>query len=121
MSYTREEWLGLNEKNRKKSLNGERPHMEYLVQAQVKMSYLTGVQEWDIFLSYLQSALDTLKLIQAEKRNALCSPSLVDTNSIMEVKLDLAEVTGQINLLEGVLALPKDIMESGERAKALLG
>lgn len=119
--YSREDWLELNEKNRKKALNGERPYMEYLVQAQVKMSYLTGVQEWDTFLSYLQSALDALQIKQSGLRNALCSPSLVDTNSIMEVKLDLAEVTGQINLLEGVLALPKDIMESGEKAKALLG
>ena len=120
MSYTREDWLELNETNRKRAMNGERGNMEYLVQAQVKQGYLTANPHWDVFLSYLQNALDELVKKETSVRNVLCSSSVVDTNTIMELKLDLAETAGQIKLLEGVLALPKDIIDAGEKAKALL-
>ena len=120
MSYTREDWLELNESNRKKAMNGQRGNMEYLVQAQVKQSYLTANPDWDVFLSYLQNALNQLQGREQELRDALCSPSVVDTSAIMQLKLEIAEIVGQIKLLEGVLALPKDIIEAGDKAKALL-
>ena len=120
MSFTREEYADLLEKKQKNKMNGERPTLEYLVQAQVKMELLTGNQHWDIFLSYLQSALEGLKITEDQYRDKLCSSSLVDSNEIMLTKMGLAETKGQITLLEGIIALPKDIIESGEKAKAVL-
>ena len=116
MSYSREDYDALIEKN-KKSLNGERPNLEYLTQAAVKQVLLTGNPHWDTFLSYLQSALERMLDQEIQLRDRLCSSSLVSPDGIMETKLALAEIVGQIKTIEAVIGLPKDIMETGEKAK----
>ena len=120
MSHTYEDYQELLEKKAKDKLNGQRPQLEYLKQAQVKMELLTGDPHWDTFLSYLQNALEGLRLVEERFEKELIAPDLVDHGDIMKVKHGLVQVSAQINLLEGILALPKDIIESGEKAKALL-
>lgn len=105
-------------RKRKPKVNGQ--HLEYLAQAEMMMQNLTGDQYWDRFLSYIQSALDGMKANLSGMEEALCSPSMVDPNEIMAAKLAIAAVGGRIESLEAVLALPKDIMETGERAREKL-
>ncbi len=120
MSVTREDYEEFVEREGKKKLNGERPNLEYLVQAQVKMELLTGDQHWDVFLSYLQSSLEALEHQRIQLTEKLCAPNLVDPNGIMEVKLMLAGVGGQILAVEAIIGLPKAIRESADKAKERL-
>lgn len=120
MTYTREEYQELLKKQGKEKLNGQKPGLEYLVQAQVKMELLTGDQYWDIFLSYLQSSLEALRVQESQIRDQLCMPGLVDPNAMMEVKLDLVGVSNQAKAIEAIIGLPKAIMESSEKAKERL-
>lgn len=101
-------------------LNGHKPHLEYLAQAEVKMENLTGDPYWDIYLSYLQEALERMTARHSQLEAELCSPDTVDPNAIMGIKLAIAQIGGQIDAVEQAISLPKSIMEMGERAKEKL-
>ncbi len=120
MTYDRREWDEHVERQGKTKLNGQKPGLEYLVQAQVKMENLTGDQYWDIYLSYLQDVFERVSVQAGQARDQLCDPRLVDSNAIMGVKLELAGLNGQIKMLEAIIGLPKAIMESSEMAKERL-
>ena len=117
MTYTREDYQELVKEKAKERLNGQKPGLEYLVQAQVKMENLTGDQYWDIYLSYLQDVFERVSTQAGQVRDNLCDPKMVDSNAIMGVKLELAGLNGQIKMLEAIIGLPKAIMESSEMAK----
>lgn len=120
MTFNREDWRELNKRQGKETLNGERPNLQYLVQAQVKQENLTGDQYWDIYLSYLQEVFERITPQANQIRDRLCDPKVVDPNAIMEAKLALADINGQIRMIEAILGLPKAIMESGDKAKERL-
>ena len=119
--WEREDYDKLVEEKKKEKLNGNRPNLEYLVQAEVKQANLTGDPDWDRFLEYLQSALDNLKARDAQLTAELRSPSTVDPNVIMGIKIAMADTVGQITAVESILALPKSIKELGEKARLALG
>ncbi len=120
MTFTREQYQELVKEQGKERLNGQKPGLEYLVQAQVKMELLTGDQHWDIYLSWIQCSLEALRNQKTQLTDKLCDPNLVDPNAIMAVKLALADVSGQIIAIEAIIGLPKAIMESSEKAKERL-
>lgn len=120
MTYTREEYQELLEKQGKERLNGQKPGFEYLVQAQVKMENLTGDQYWDIYLSYLQDVLERISVQSDHARDRLCNTKMVDPNAIIEIKMEIAGLNSQIKLLEAIIGLPKAIMESADTAKERL-
>lgn len=116
----REDWLDFQKRKQKDKANGETFPLEFLAQAQVRMEHLTGNQDWDRFLSYLEGHNTRLKEGRDHLRDVLCSPELVDQGEIMQAKTALARVGGMIDMLEAVLQLPKDIIETGEKAKEKL-
>ena len=120
MTYTREEYQELLEKQGKERLNGQKPGFEYLVQAQVKMENLTGDQYWDIYLSYLQDVVERISVQSDHARDRLCNTKMVDPNAIIEIKMEIAGLNSQIKLLEAIIGLPKAIMESADTAKERL-
>jgi hypothetical protein len=120
MTYQREDYNNLVAERKKKELNGHKPHLEYLAQAEVKMENLTGNPYWDIYLSYLQEALERMSSRHSQLEAELCSPDTVDPNVIMGIKLAIAQIGGQIDAVEQAIALPKSIMEMGDRAKEKL-
>lgn len=118
--FDREDYEDLRERKRGKT-NGHSQNLEYLVQAQVKMELLTGDPHWDRFLSYLQSSSDAMHEILSGLEKRICDPGLVDPAQIMEAKMSIARMMGRIETMDAVIGLPKDIIESGEKAKERLG
>ncbi len=118
--YSRSDYADLQERQAKEKLNGQKGHLEYLVQAEVKMELLTGNPHWDVFLSYIQSTIEGLDARLEHARNTLCDPKTVNADLIFSLKLEIAELGGMIKSMEAVLSLPKGIMEEGEKAREIL-
>ena len=118
--YSKGDVADMRERLAKDKLNGQKGHLEYLVQAEVKMELLTGNPHWDTFLSYIQSTLDGLNGRLQQARDILCDPKTVNSDLITSLKLEIAEVSGMIKSMEAVLSLPKGIMEEGEKARERL-
>lgn len=97
-----------------------RRYLQQLRQAAVGSADLTNDPSWDMFLSYLQAALEDMEKIKGAHIGALMSPDLVGLDDIMRTKIAVASISDQIALLKAVISLPKDIIASGEVAASLM-
>jgi hypothetical protein len=92
---------------------------EVLQQAAVQAEYLTGSEYWDIFLRYLQSAVERSQSVEAHLLESLGSPTLVDHDAILKVKMQLLEVRARMEAWETAMGLPNLLMEYGETTKEI--
>ena len=120
MSITHDEWKKLVDERKVTNTEPYRGQLEMLAQAEVKAKHLTGHVEWDRFLSYLQNFRDTVEAQRDSFAKAITDPRVVDHGAMLEAKIAMAECKGIINALDGVMSLPKDLMEMGAQAKTLL-
>ncbi len=114
------EWKKGVDANKAERAAQHRPQLEMLAQAEVKAGLMTGDPNWDIFLSYLQAALETTEAQRDGFTAAIADPATVDHDRIMAAKICLAECKGRIEAFQAVISLPKDIQEMSAEAKALL-
>ena len=91
--------------------------LRLITQAEVNASALTGSDAWDKFLSYLTHAAEELEGIESGLRDKLASLQIVSHDEIIGLKIELADVTGRLDMLRVVIALPKQIMEASEGLK----
>ena len=113
-----ERWL--QTKSRDQRAQMDQPGLELIAQAGVKAGNLTEHPLWDTFLSYLQAGVETAKADVATLRTTLEDPNLNDHVQILGVKAALLLRNERITVLEAVIALPKEIIEQGGRAKLVL-
>ena len=103
-----------------KRMNGSRAALEQIQQAQVRMENLTGDPDWDLFLSYIEAAIQRTEKEAVAHLDQLGSPMTVNVDEIMQLKMALHGCKGRISAWRAILDLPKDIKASGEQAKDLL-
>ncbi len=115
--FDREDYAEFAERQKKQKANGHSSALEFLAQAEVHQRNLTGQPEWDRFLSYIQSTRDRIGQARLALKEKLCDISLVDNNEIMAVKMDIVRLDSLAEAFDAVLSLPKDIMETGEKAR----
>lgn len=100
---------------KKKPIN--KPLLEEIVRAAPKMELLTNSEPWDQYLTYLQAALD-LTNDQLEYNNKLMlDPNSWDNESLMRTKMNLLRLREKKEVLEFVMTMPKELIETGEIAK----
>jgi len=116
----RDDWKALNEQKRKESFNGHRFNLEFLAQAEVHQKNLTGHPEWDRFLSYLSAFSQKMQAERMVLKERLCDPQVVSTDTIMAMKMSIVRYDSIIEAVEAVMALPKAIIEMGDKAKNVL-
>ncbi len=116
----RDEFKKLQENRKAQKANGANREMKMIRQAAVRAEFLTGHPHWDIFLSYLQSALDGFEEQMKSIQDVLIRPDNVDHNSILQAKMALAECKGRVDILNEIMMLPKDLIEMGGKAKSIL-
>ena len=120
MNISRDDWQRRLSERKVTDAEPYRRQLEMLAQTEVKAKNLTGDAVWDNFLSYLQSFRDTTEKQREGFANAINDPKVVDYGRIMEAKVAMAECKGIMDALDGVISLPKDLMEMGAQAKTLL-
>lgn len=112
---------------RKDKVNGrsqdialERRQLTVLAQAVVAADHLTGVPMWDQYLSYVAGAMESCAAQIVALRDQIADPMVVDHSEVMRLKILLEGWLQRNNAFAAVLALPKDLLEMGERAQSLL-
>lgn len=121
MQADREEWVRQQELNQKKENkhNGATSTRitNMLQQASVKQEYLTNDENWNYYLTLIQSWIDKTRLNAQSFRDALESPDLVSQDERKKFLNYLMICNERIGVLEAVIALPKQIIEDHEKAK----
>ncbi|HDY66110.1 MAG TPA: hypothetical protein ENH84_07770 [Phycisphaerae bacterium] len=117
MLLNRDEYVGARNSYR---VNGHGSDLKMIQQAAVKAELLTGDPVWDLFLTYLQHALEETETYRQRAQDMLTHPNTVDHNIMLQAKIALAESTSRASILEAVISLPKDLIELGSEANSLL-
>ncbi len=118
--FEREEYRDLVEERSKRDMNGQRSEIRIMAQSAVAAENLTGDPVWDVFLSYIQAAIDGTKDQMAGLESMLKAPQLVDPNGMMSTKIAIIQCEERIMAWRTVISLPKDLKESGEKARDIL-
>ena len=86
-------------------------------QAEVLAEQLTSDEHWDVYLSYIQAAKETLKTALDAYKNQLEDPRVVDHTMLMQLKIVIAGLRSQVYFADWVMELPKSIKETGKAAR----
>ncbi len=115
------EWKQRQAEAAKVAAKRRAPDLRVAQRAELDARAVTAVPEWDTFLTYLQAALETSRKQRSELKEQLLGDALINHDAIMKAKLTFARIEERVVLLEAVIDLPKDLIQNGERATALLG
>lgn len=113
MTWTREDCL----KNLAKTMPSQRTALLPLERAAVQAKMLTGAEHWDVYLSYLQAAIEREEKAADALRAALLSPHLVEADKIVRLKIDLAARDAAVRAWKGAIEIPAIVMRDGAAAK----
>ncbi len=94
-------------------------HLHALRQAEVSADRLTGHPDWDVFLSFLQHAVNETANQRDMALAKLNDPTVVDHGEMLRLKIIISECASRITTLLAVIQLPKEIKEKGEKARTL--
>lgn len=120
MTFEREQFQKLMAKKKAEGRQTPRPVLEILAQAEVSAANLTGDATWDIFLSYIQAAIERTEGEIRTTETLLGSPEVVEIADLMQLKIRLAGLRERVSAWTAVISLPKAIKIEGEKAKTLL-
>ncbi len=101
-------------------IKARRKQLFMLSQAVVEAGNLTGVVQWDRFLSYLAAGAETCQQQAEALREKIADPLVVDHTEIMRLKISLEGWIQRGFAFDAVMGLPKDLLEIGEQARSLL-
>ena len=120
MAFNRDEYrAAIKEAGTQRSADSVRDLKRHARSA-LEAEAVTGNPHWDYYLSYLQDAIETTDAQIAHLTSFLCDDTVVDHNQMMTLKLALAECKGMASAWKTARDLPKDLIENGEKATALL-
>lgn len=121
MHTTRDEWESRFWKQRRESAVTEARALAGTVQAAaISAANLTGNADFDRFLSMLQAALEGAQADRQALLDKLADPMLVDPAEVARTRAAAAVQATRAHLLAHVIALPRALMEHGEKARGLL-
>jgi hypothetical protein len=81
-------------------------------QAELDAKKLTAVPEWNRFLQILQGQLDTERKAQADSERTLKDPEIIGDIPLLAAKIDYLRHQERIAILEGVLEIPRTLLEN---------
>ena len=120
MIQDRDTYFKANAKKAEKAQQAQRPQLRYLAQAAVSAGNLTGNENWDFFLSLIQSDIELVESRLAGYQAMLNDQNVVDPNDMLIAKIAMAECNGMLRAMASVIALPNQIKQNGAQAQTLL-
>lgn len=87
----------------------------FLEQAKVATHHLTGSHEWNVFLQRVQAWIDQERATLAAMSDSTLLPNLT-SEQILQAHRHMLAAKTRIDAWEQVLQLPKQILETGDKA-----
>jgi len=120
MSHSRSAFDASVREARDKQAKGNRRELEQTAQAAVPIHALVGTKDWDYFLSLIQAKIDSLTAGLKGLQEAGANDPSYDHGTLAAHKAMTMQLSVQKETLEQIVALPKKIIEQGEKANFAL-
>lgn len=88
-----------------------------LTQAQPAMETLTQSPQWDLFLSYIASAIETWEADVARLAGVMTKPLGID--DMLRVRHTMVRLSERVATARYISQLPKDLIDAGDEALSL--
>lgn len=108
------------DEQRSVDLQAQRRQLTLLAQAEVLAGNMTRVPEWNLFLSYVSAAAEECERQIDLLRTKVSDPMVVQHDEVMRLKVLLEGWQQRRLAFDAVMSLPKDLLDMGQSAKALL-
>jgi len=118
--FDQNDWNELKKKKKQEKEKQTDKAQEFLARTAVDMEYLTGNEQWDKYLTYLQGILNKAQSAKMDLEDQLLSPELVNHEHIIKIKAQIARYQERVDVLMFVMTFPKDIIEHGKVANKKL-
>ncbi len=120
MTFERADYKDLLNKKKTERVREQKTSLEMLRRAEVGAKFLTNDENWDVYLSYIQNAIERTEAQLSAFKEGLCDPNITNTDEIMRIKIHAATCAGRIEAMKAMRALPKELMTAGAQARQLL-
>lgn len=115
---TRSEYKALLKEKAQDRVVSIMPRINAMVQSQPALEKLTGEPTWNLYLSYLQTAIEGAQAQFSRLAVSLTQPLAV--GQAEAIRTEMVRIQGQIQAWEAAASLPKDLIKAGEQAAQLL-
>jgi hypothetical protein len=95
-------------------------NLQVMDRAALEARSVTNDPHWDHFLSYIQAAIETTEAQMQQLHRQLADDARVTHESLLLSKLALKRCEGRLEAFRAVQDLPKDLIASGDEARAVL-
>lgn len=120
MTWDRKDFGALTNDAKAQAAAAHRQPLQMLTQAAVAAESLTHDPKWDVFLQYIQGAIEKLDRVREAHLRVLSNPAVLDHQTMMAAKVSAIECASMIAAYQTVITLPVKIMEDGAKAVDLL-
>ena len=115
MTYSKSQFMG-SKRFSLEAVKEKGRTLQAIQQAAVKAEILTGDENWDTFLSYLQATTKNAAEARDRYMNEIASPLLVDGNEMRLKQIAIIRLNERIATLQAVMNIPKELKEGGKEA-----
>jgi len=120
MTFDKKEFLDMAQGRRKEVAASMAPEAMGLQKSAVDAEKLMDDPGWAVLQTVVQAAIEQADEVAEIYRQKLQSNDVVGHEVLIKTKIGLAVCNERIHVLKEVLAIPSDIVNSGEQAKSLL-
>ncbi len=96
------------------------PELQGIKRSALAAESVTGDKYWDDLLSIVQARIDLLQVQLDAAIDPLKNSDVFDVEGIISQKLAVRLVGKEIETLQWLINLPKDLMEQGDHSRQLL-
>ena len=108
------------EKVAKKGIERHKPLLHQLIAAAPSMETLTQSDEWNRYLTYLQTQILQAQKLQQTCITVLSDPNVTNHEDILKAKIAHASALSAEKAFTDAINIPKQIVDSGKSAEELL-
>jgi hypothetical protein len=120
MTYDRDEFRAKAEEKSVRRQVEFLPMAKIIASASPVMQGVTGDQNWDRYLSYLQGFIDRTRNQVSIAQTKMADPGVWEHKDLLKLKADILVGEAMVQALTLAITLPKAIMEGSEEAKKLI-
>jgi len=99
----------------------QRENLQILRRAAISSAHVTGDEHWNFFLSVINAKVKTLREQRDTAAESLKKSDDFSPDTLINQKLAVRLLGREIESLEWVIGLPKELQEQGDQASELLG
>jgi hypothetical protein len=115
------DWATRSLRKRDDRITERRSELKAVERAAISASHVTGDEHWDFLLSAVKAKIEALEGTREAALDLLKTSDDFTTEKLINQKLAVRLLGREIEALQWVIGLPKELMEQGDQAKQLLG